>query len=332
MRMIAFEAGCSVMTVSLALRNHPRISASTRKHVREVASRLGYRPNPMVSALMSHIGSARPIHYQANLAFLAYRQLWNQEWISSDLYSGVLERAKELGFLIDEFWLDAKDGSPERLKKVLHSRNIHGVVVAPLPESGSLEAIHWKNISSVAIGNSLVTPRLHRVTHHQFHGMQLVVETLRKKGYRRIGLALEEFVDEKVEHTWTSCVTGCQFRWPPKERVPILIGDHSPAKMHIWVSRHRPDVVVGIDGAIDALLQAGFSVPGDVSFAHLSLPSTPFARLKLSGLDQNWRIAAAAAVDLVVAQIYRNEQGIPTEPKTIMVEGRWVEGRTTPNR
>ena len=286
----------------------------------------------MVSALMSHIGSARPVHYQSNLAFLAYRQLWNQEWISGDLFPGVRDRAKELGFLIDEFWLDTEDSSPERLRKVLHSRNILGVVVAPLPESGSLEAIHWNNISAVAIGNSLVSPRLHCVTHHQFHGMQLVLDTLRKKGYRRIGLALEGFVDEKVEHTWTSCVTGAQFRWPAKERVPILIGDHSAAKMRTWVNRHRPDVVVGIDGAIDALLQAGFSVPGDVSFAHLSVPSTPFAKLKLSGLDQNWKVAAAAAVDSVVAQIYRNEQGIPAEPKTIMVEGRWAEGRTTPGR
>jgi len=96
--------------------------------------------------------------------------------------------------------------------------------------------------------------------------------------------------------------------------------------------RHKPDVVVGIDGALDGLLKSGFLIPRDLSFAHLSLPSTPFSKLNLSGLNQNWRLAAAAAVDSVVAQIYRNERGIPAEPKTIMVEGFWVEEKSAPER
>lgn len=332
MRTIAHEAGCSVMTVSLALRNHQRISAATREHVREVATRLGYRPNPMVSALMTHIGSARPVHYQSNLAFLAFRKSWRQHWISGELFSGVRERAEALGFLIDEFWLDSPDSSPDRLEKVLRSRNIQGVVLAPLPESGSLDTLHWNDLSSVAIGNSLVTPRLHRATHHQYHGMELVIETLRRKGYRKIGLALDKSVDAKVDRTWSSCVAGYQLRWPAKEWVPVLLGDLAPKRIHAWVTRHKPDVVVGIDGALDGLQKSGFLIPRDLAFAHLSLPSTPFSKLNLSGLNQNWRLAAAAAVDSVVAQIYRNERGIPAEPKTIMVEGFWVEGISAPER
>ena len=318
------------MTVSLALRNHQRISVTMRDHVREVATRLGYRPNPLVSALMTHIGSARPVHYQANLAFLAFRKSWNQHWISGELFPGVRERAKALGFLIDEFWLDSPDSSPDRLEKVLRSRNIQGVVVAPLPESGGLDALHWNDLSSVAIGNSLVTPRLHRVTHHQYHGMQIVLETLRRKGYRKIAFAMDPLTDEKVDRTWSSCMAGYQLRWPTKERVPVLLGDISPPKVHAWVTRHKPDVVIGIDGALDSLQKSGFRIPRDLSFVHLSLPSTPFSKLNLSGLDQNWRLAAAAAVDSVVAQIYRNERGIPEEPKTIMVEGLWVDGESAP--
>ena len=162
--------------------------------------------------------------------------------------------------------------------------------------------------------------------------MQLVLETLRAKGYRRIGLALDKSVDAKVDRTWSSCVAGYQLRWPAKERVPVLLGDLAPKSIRAWVSRHKPDVVVGIDGALDGLLKSGFRIPRDFSFAHLSLPSTPFLKLHLSGLDQNWRLAAAAAVDSVAAQIYRNERGIPAEPKTIMVEGFWVEGESAPDR
>jgi len=76
-------------------------------------------------------------------------------------------------------------------------------------------------------------------------------------------------------------------------------------------------------------VKADLRIPQDIAFAHLSLPSI-FSNRKLSGLDQNWGLAGAAAVDSVVAQIHRNERGIPDIPKTLMVEGRWIEGETAP--
>ena len=42
---IAKKAGVSLATVSLALNNHPRVSARTRQKVMEVASKFGYVPN-----------------------------------------------------------------------------------------------------------------------------------------------------------------------------------------------------------------------------------------------------------------------------------------------
>lgn len=44
-RMVAREASCSITTVSMALNGTGRISEKTRKHVQEVARRLGYVPN-----------------------------------------------------------------------------------------------------------------------------------------------------------------------------------------------------------------------------------------------------------------------------------------------
>ena len=43
------------MTVSLALRRAPRISAATRERVLAAAERLGYRRNPLVAALMADL-------------------------------------------------------------------------------------------------------------------------------------------------------------------------------------------------------------------------------------------------------------------------------------
>src|ERR1051325_9261392 len=60
MQRIADAAGVSRMTVSLALRNHPRISAATRERIRQVAERLGYHPDPEVSKLMAYLRRAKP--------------------------------------------------------------------------------------------------------------------------------------------------------------------------------------------------------------------------------------------------------------------------------
>jgi len=331
-KVIAKEAGCSAMTVSLALRNHPRISAETRNRILSIAKRLDYRPNPMVSTLMTHIRSSRPVNYQSNLAFLAFPKAWTLRWVSHDLYEGISQRAQDLGFFLDKFWLGEPDSRPGSLEKVLWARNIQGVIIAPLPELGTLDELSgWAQWSAVSIGNSLDRPRLHRATHHQHHGMSLILEKLRAKGYRRIGLGMNALVDDKVDRLWTSCMAGFQLRLPARERVPILLDDLGTAAVKKWVERYRPDVAVGHDGLLDQLLKIGLRVPEDIAFAHVSLP-TQFSSLALSGLNQNWKLAGAAAVDSVVAQIHRNERGVPESPKTMMVEGSWIEGETAPDR
>ncbi|HSI85109.1 MAG TPA: LacI family DNA-binding transcriptional regulator [Candidatus Methylacidiphilales bacterium] len=334
MRSIAEEAGCSVMTVSLALRNHPRISDSTREHVHRVAKKLGYRPNPMVATLMTHLRSTRPTTYQSNLAFLASYDNARQRWIGQDTLQGIRDRAQELGFLVDTFWMEEFHNHRGSLEKILRSRNIQGVIVAPLPQTAGMGWLDWSEWSSVALGNTMLEPRIHRVTHHQYHGMMMMHETLLSKGYRRIGLAMNALVDEKVDHAWTSCGAGFQLRRPVRDRVPVFYGELGQPYVESvmrWVRKYKPDVLIGHDGLLDSILRGGMRVPEDVSFAHVSQPSF-FTGFRLSGLNQNWFVAGAAAVDSVVAQLHRNERGVPEHPKTVMVEGHWVEGDSTPDR
>jgi DNA-binding LacI/PurR family transcriptional regulator len=175
---------------------------------------------------------------------------------------------------------------------------------------------------------------MHRVTHHQFHGMWLILRKLEEKGYRRIGLVMDELVDNKVDRTFTSCIAGYHLRIPPRNRVPILfqkvVPKFDPKILGTWIEKHKPDVIIGHDAALHHLRQLGLSVPGDIAVAHLGVPSV--LNPLTSGLNQNWRLVGAAAVDTVVAQIYRNERGIPDSPQTIMLEGFWEEGNSTPDR
>src|SRR5688572_14522424 len=59
LRAVAEAAGVSLMTVSLALRNSPRVSSRTRTRIAQLADKLGYRPDPEISRLMSRLRPAR---------------------------------------------------------------------------------------------------------------------------------------------------------------------------------------------------------------------------------------------------------------------------------
>lgn len=328
MKTIAEETGVSTMTVSLALRNSSRISAATRRRIHEAATRLGYRINPMVASLMTQIRSSRPIVYQANLGVLVDNlPVWERRGIFRAASQGILERADKLGFLVDFFPIDKK-AERRRIERVLEARNIQGVILAPLLRAGALPQLNCAKWSVVALGNSILSPRFHRVTHHQSHGMNLILQNLARLGYRRIGLAIEEEVDEKVDRCWTSCMTGYQLRIPPEDRVPVLLSRLEPAAISAWLQEHRPQVVMGHDGLHFCLRQLGLRVPEDVAFAWLSVPSE--SDMFHAGLNQNWKLVGAAAVDSVIAQLYRNERGLPENPKTIMLEGAWVDGRSAP--
>src|SRR5690606_18100520 len=50
---IAKQAEVHVTTVSLALRNHPRLPERTRKRIQKIAEELGYQPDPVLQALVA---------------------------------------------------------------------------------------------------------------------------------------------------------------------------------------------------------------------------------------------------------------------------------------
>jgi hypothetical protein len=49
------------------------------------------------------------------------------------------------------------------------------------------------------------------------------------------------------------------------------------------------------------------------------------AEHRVSGIDQLFETIGSHAVDTLVAQLHRNERGLPENPTVTMVEGQWLE-------
>ena len=132
MRKIAEKAGVSTMTVSRALRNDPRISQATKAKVNRISRDLGYRPDPRISELMSHLRRSQSKRARETIAFI---QILPETETGAPLYTenreiaGLKERANELGLSIDTFdWAPLKL-STRALIRILHARGIRGAAI-----------------------------------------------------------------------------------------------------------------------------------------------------------------------------------------------------------
>lgn len=327
---IARKAGVSQMTVSLALRNHPSIPVATRERIRQLAAQLGYRRNPLVAALMRQVRGRRPVSYTTTLAWVTdfpTRDGWRHRVLNRRYYQGVVERARELGYRVEEFWLGERDMTGRRLSEILRARGIYGVIIAPLPRPRGHVRLEWRWFAAATIGFSLWRPALHRAAHHQMHSVSLAVRELRRRGYRRIGLALPADVDARANNHWLAGFLVQRRRYGAREDWPFLITrDWTARQFRDWVAAYRPDAVLSSEPeALRWLRAMGQRVPRDVGFALLAWHDEVRA---CAGIRQHSRRVGAAAVDLVVEQLEHNQRGLPEHPKTVLIEGAWLNGPT----
>lgn len=326
---LAALAGVSRMTVSRALRNMHGVSPDTRARVHAAAAKLGYRPNPFVSAFMSYVRSQR-VHGDAGvIAYLTHGR--NLDHHSREahrpFFEGAAARAERLGYLLEEFPLYERGMTLRRLGATLYARGIRGVVVGPMLSPHAHLTLDWEKFSAAAIGYSLLRPALPRATNDQYGSMLLCLRELRRLGCERIALAMPRPDDARVSYHWSAAFLSHHWRHHPGS-APLL---HLPDKWSdpaaiAWLRRHRPGVVVTTQSHFhDRLVSAGFRIPGRLGVVNLDLPP---GCAGLSGIDQMPRDIGAAAVDIVVGRINNNETGIPSSPLTFSLLGRWVPGGT----
>lgn len=327
---IAILAKVHHTTVSLALRNHPSIPETTRARIRSFAESIGYRPDPMLASLMHYRRSQQPLQRQSVIAWVTNfpsRNRWRQTRVFQELHDGAAARADQLGYSLEEFWLREEGMSLGRAQQILRTRAISALLLAPQPEPESELPLDWTDFSAVTLGYTLVKPRLHLVSNHQFASMTRLIQRLILLGYKRIGLALPAKLDQRVQHGWVGAYLAEQLRLSRARQLPPWVfTTFSTADLKAWLIRHRPDAVITPTEAIwDAIPRLGYRVPGDIGLAHPSVPSPDDGR---SGIDENSRAIGAAAIDLLSGLWQHHERGVPVEPHCLLIDGRWVQGRT----
>lgn len=325
MRDIAETAGVHYSTVSLSLKNHPRIPKETRERVQRVAKEMGYSPEPILTRLAAYRQATKPVSFHSTLGIITTSNWPANHHTAMMAHAGITERAGSLGYSTEVFRLAQSGTSRERLRRTLRARNIDGIIVAPLKQQRGHLNFDWSPFCTATLGLSLVRPRLHRVAHNHYRSTRQLIRNLFRLGYRNIGFTFQSIYDTRLDNSWSAAmsVEGARSRGKIQFFDPT---DTKKEDLARWLKSARPDVVVGIHhGVLDAIRSLGYAVPEEIGFAHLTLPTSDGS---MAGIIENSKQIGSAVIDILVGMLQRDERGVPQYPYTVHFEGEWIDGVT----
>lgn len=325
LREVAAAAKVCVMTVSLALRDNPRISAATRDRVKRLAAELGYHPDPELSRLMNHLRVSRTARGKLGVALIDFYPVadFAENAYNQKVRRGAERRADELGFSVTPMHAADYNHSLAHLLKVIRTRGLEGALLFPSVVPIELDmAVNWNGISVVATSKSILAPRFHCVVPNQFGNTMRLLEKLEAGGPRRIAAVFDEFFDERTAHHFTAAVN-----WKPADRRTLVVPQKAtPAQraelVAQWLQEQRPEAVFAQSDAVIASLPRLRGLRPALNFQIISLGERNSGGF--SYFDECAELIGGAAIDLLAGMMHYHESGIPNHPRTTLIDGKLV--------
>jgi DNA-binding LacI/PurR family transcriptional regulator len=309
-RDVAREAGVSVTTVSHALNDKGRLHPETRARVREVAHRLGYRPNPAARSLVSgHAGliavlASLPSGVHADIADFGY---------FADMIGGAtgVAVAHDVALVVAPTVGDRR-GEPFVWDRI----SLDGVVVAgPMHGDPTLAALRDRAIPFVTIGRDPEGGSDAVVEPNDRAGTREILTHLRDAGAASPGLIVLPPLYSSTADTAAAYASWCADNGVPERCVVTSIADllvDRHATIAAAVDRlltegvdaiHCPVEQLGM-ATLTTLHERGVAVPGDVMLSttndagRAEVASPPVTTLDTDHADVG-RLAVEVLLDVV---------------------------------
>jgi DNA-binding LacI/PurR family transcriptional regulator len=167
----------------------------------EMAERMGYTPDPMLSSLASYRGRKAPAKFRSVLPWLhldenlgGHREdlPWGQ------LLKGARERAERTGFKLETHWVGGGDVKPARFLSMLQARGVAGAICGP-----GIEASEWIRefvnapLPIVGVGTyPLGEVSMPHVSADHYLNAALMTGALRGEGFQRVLVVLNKRLEQ----------------------------------------------------------------------------------------------------------------------------------------
>lgn len=333
LKQVAEVAGVHPTTVSMALRNHPRIPEKTRNRLKKLAEEMGYVPDPMLASLNAYRHSSVEKTFLSKIAWLniSLDPEWpNKTTFVREYYKGAVDRAHELGYELEVFGAHPNKIPTKRLQQILLSRSIQGIIIAPVqrnyPEAVSTLDLDWDKFCSITFGYSFEAPEINRVTTDHYHSVIETMEQLHALGYKRPGMFMSRKNNARIDRLWEAgYLVGMRTKFE-SDPLPVVLyepNDNKEEVLRKWYEKNRPDAIIAQDfkSVKQALQDKIINVPDDCQLVFLEETEPGF-----SYIEQNHQQIGATAVSLLVGALQRHDHGLPQTPNVTLLKGFWNKG------
>jgi len=311
---VAREAGVSHMTVSRVVRGLKNVRTDTRLQVEAAIQRLGYRPDPALSALAQY---RQPNGARGDGGVLVFLDC-DQSSYSQTVLNGAQSEVQQLGYLIEHRVAPKNAAAQRQLNRALFHRGVRGLLFGPSNEEWDFRDWNWPEFAAVSLGALGHQPAMHGVAADYFDAACSATHRLREEGAQRIGFAVLPELEARTGHRWL----GGYRAGIGKQRAYEFSGGLDPKKLKAWVKRHQ----------IDALL----TIHTDLAKAWPSSEQrVVLLNSEQEGVNESWRFIrldprqiGEEGVRLLHHLLLRREYGLPQEPKMVALRGAWQGGET----
>lgn len=310
LRDIAAALSLSPATVSLALRNDPRVAADTRARVQEAARDLGHVHNPLIDAWAQHYHETHR-HQGLRIAHVSgfsadedarYPRL-------AALRREIGRQAASFSATVESFFIGSDaDPNPKRILGIVRARGFDTVLWGPFPSGGEPppEAA-CRDLVIVGIGHSSATAGLHRAVFSRYAALRGLLRHLRESGYVRPGLVGFDEDGAPDVNGWLPAFLQMQSERPRRECAPWLpLRSPAPGAVAEWAARHRPDILLTPHAGLGT---AATSCPcilleDDLKQRPAGQPALPYPATALG----------RTAMNLLISHCDLNIRGFPRDP------------------
>jgi LacI family transcriptional regulator len=304
---VARHAGVSTTAVSKVLRNAYGASPQMQERVRAAIDELGYRPS----------AAARGMRGQTYTIGVMLPDIRNPFF--ADILDGIAEQLTGTDYQVLMAPCCNDEAGEARVTDAMIDRSMDGVIlIAPVSSRKQLRNVA-RTVPTVVVGRHGHSPDYDSVTDDDFTGAGLVVAHLAGLGHRRIAHIEHLETDPVRLREMPNAVRADGYRHAMQAHGLDAETDVASTTytqqggylgaQQLLARRHRPTAVfAGADivamGVLDALMEAGLSVPDDVSVAgYDDTVFAAFGPISLTTVDQAGHQMGANAARLLMDRI-----------------------------
>jgi LacI family transcriptional regulator len=268
---IADSLNLSRTTISLALRDHPRISQATKDKITALAKRIGYEPDRVARSLATG---------HSSLVGVVVPDSTNVYY--AEVIRGIEAAAHDSGYGVvlanGSYSLELEAA---KIREMMQLR-VAGIIAAPAFRSekprldGLWRELHQTDFPFVLLNRQLNPPIFHQVSADNIGGIRMAVEALASLGHRRVAFLYGKRITVPARQRFAAFrryARKCHFDQDLDLIEACDIGTRGgyEACRRLWMRlKKKPTAIMTLSdaesfGALRYLRERNITVPGDVS-------------------------------------------------------------------